>query len=181
MNRLRSTHRLTRTGTPLPAIESRIRRYDMTRKKGNADLSGFRTGPSGTTLERINSSFRHHLAGGSRHSLRGRSYPREPGCQTRSVGILEHFFSSCLMRPESSRIRPVRLFCYENHSTRRVKKLSSKECLLRLDRRLELAGSCRALLAAWIVAAFRSSGESAYKTALSQSELREHSFPPRRK
>ena len=42
----------------------------MTRKKGNADLSVFRSGPSGTTLERINSLVRHHLAGGPRHSLR---------------------------------------------------------------------------------------------------------------
>lgn len=47
----------------------------MTRKKGNAGLSGCRSGPSGTTLERINSSFRHHLAGGPRHSLRADTTP----------------------------------------------------------------------------------------------------------
>ena len=137
MNRSKSTHRFTRTGTPLPAIESRIRRYDMTRKKGIADLSVFRSGPSGTTLERINSAFRHHLTGSLRHSLRGRYYPPEPGCQTRRVGFLKHFLSGCLRWPESSRIRPVRIFCYENRDTMRVKKLSTKETIQRLDRRVE--------------------------------------------
>lgn len=47
----------------------------MTRKKGNAGLSASRSGPSGTTLERINSSFRHHLTGGPRHSLGGDTTP----------------------------------------------------------------------------------------------------------
>ena len=106
----------------------------MNRKKGNADLPVFRTGPSGTTLERINSSVRHHLAGGPRHSLRGRYYSHETGCQTRSVGILIDFLPPCRSRPESSRIRSVRLFCYENHVAGHVKKLSINECIGRLDR-----------------------------------------------
>lgn len=50
----------------------------MTRKKGNAGLSGNRSGPSGTTLERINSAVRHHLTGGPRHSLRADTTPRFP-------------------------------------------------------------------------------------------------------
>ena len=48
----------------------------MTRKKGNAGPPGNRSGPSGTTLERITSAVRHHLTGGPRHSLRADTTPR---------------------------------------------------------------------------------------------------------
>lgn len=50
----------------------------MTRKKGIAGLPVKRSGPSGTTLERINSIARHHLTGGPRHSLRADTTPRNP-------------------------------------------------------------------------------------------------------
>ncbi len=52
-------------------------RYDQEKKETPVCHSN-RSGPSGTTLERINSTVRHHLTGGPRHSLRADTTPRNP-------------------------------------------------------------------------------------------------------
>ena len=65
----------------------------------------------------------------------GRYYSPKSGCQTRRVGFLDHFLSACCDQPESSRILPVRLFPYEIHDARRVKKLWIKDRPPRLDSR----------------------------------------------
>ena len=123
------------TGTPLPAYESRIRRCDMTRERRNrrpvcfADL--VRQAPPSNGSSRL---LRHHLAGGSHHSLSGAdTTPTEQDVKPEAGGLCVTFSGHWRRLQESSRIPFFPLFSYEVHGSRRVEKMSTEPATGEVD------------------------------------------------